>query len=201
MKQNLFFALFLLVFAGFNQEIYGQKSREIALGYTGIGLDNTFSHGFTTSLLFNPANAKSSFGVSFEQVSSQKIDVNAPEMDNAKLELLSVGGRYQYRLLNNAKFNVDMGIGAAYDRLRYVNSADQGGIVDLGVYTVVKNRESLSTANAMSVQPLLSLRYFIKGGFGLKMEHKYRFALQDTDILTREQLSGYQLSLALFHTF
>lgn len=201
MKQNLFFALFLLAFAGFNQDIYAQKSREIALGYTGIGLDNTFSHGFTTSLLFNPANSKSSFGGYFDLVSSEKIQVNAPENTNAQLELLSIGGRYQYRLLNNTKFNVDLGIGAAYDRLRYINSTDRGGIVDLGVYTVVNNRESLSAANAMSVQPLLSLRYFMKGGFGLKMEHKYRFALNDTDILARNQLSGYQFSLALFHTF
>lgn len=201
MKQNLFFALFLLVFAGFNQDIYAQKSREIALGYTGIGLDNTFSHGFTTSLLFNPANSKSSFGGHFDLVSSEKIRVNAPENTNAQLELLSFGARYQYSLLNNTKFNVDLGIGAAYDRLRFVDKTERGEIFPSEDIMFVNDRKSLSTGHAMSVQPLLSLRYFMKGGFGLKMEHKYRFALNDTDILARNQLSGYQLSLALFHTF
>ncbi len=201
MKQHLFFPLFLLAVAGFNPNIYAQKSREIALGYTGIGLDNTFSHGFTTSLLFNPANSRSTFGGHFNLVASDQIRTNAPENTNAQLELLSFGARYQYRLLNNAKFNVDMGIGAAYDHLRFVDKTERADIFPAEDIMFVNDRKSLSTGHAVSVQPLLSLRYFIKGGFGLKMEHKYRFALNDTDILTRNQLNGYQLSLALFHTF
>lgn len=201
MKNIIITSALSLIFLCITNTVYGQLNSEIALGYTGTIVNNKMTHGFTTSLLFNPGNHKSSFGAFFDQVSSQKIDVNAPNNNGAQFEMISTGGQYQFKALNKSRFRINLGLRLSYDRLRYIDASESGGIIDLGIFTIVKNRETLTTANAMSLQPLLSLSYYIKNAFGIKLEQNYRLSLNDTSILSRDQMSGYQLKLALFHNF
>ncbi|MEY3240588.1 MAG: hypothetical protein RIR11_2026 [Bacteroidota bacterium] len=185
-----------------NHDLFAQKTRQISVGYTCFPLESNLVQGYSSAFDYLPKQSNSSFGLMFEMLSTQKINVNAPAGDNSGLEYIFYGLSYKYRVINAQKITGWAGLNAGMNNVKYARST--GGnrvLLFTDPFIIVDDRETLVSANSVNVQPTFTLNYNIKNNIGISVQARYRIGTEDTKILNRSQLSGSQFSVMLYCLF
>jgi hypothetical protein len=192
----------LMASLGSNHDLFAQKSRQISVGYTVLPLESHLVQGYSSAFDYQPKGSNSSFGLIFEMLATQKINVNAPVGDNSGLEYIFYGLSYKYRVINAQKITGWAGLNAGMNNVKYARSTGKSRLL---LFTdpiiIIDDRETLVSANSVNVQPTFTLNYNIKNNVGIGINARYRIGTKDTKILNRSQLSGSQFGIMLYCLF
>ncbi len=185
-----------------NHDLFAQKTRQISVGYTCFPLESNLAQGYSSAFDYLPKQSNSSFGLIFEMLATQKINVNAPLVDNSGLEYIFYGLSYKYRVINAKKITGWAGLNAGMNNVKQVRSTGENKVlVFTDPFIIIDDRETLVSANSFNLQPTFTLNYNIKNNVGISAQARYRIGTEDTKILNRSQLSGSQFSVMLYCLF
>jgi hypothetical protein len=185
-----------------NYDLFAQKSRQISVGYTCLPLESNLIHGYSSAFDYLPKGSNSSFGLIFEMLSTQKINVNAPLVDNTGMEYIFYGLSYKYQVINTQKITGWAGLNAGVNNVKYARSTGENQVlVFTDPFIIIDDRATLLSANSFNLQPTFTLNYNIKNNFGISAHARYRIGTENTKILNRSQLSGSQFGVMLYCLF